>query len=109
MSIKLMLAHNYTDQNIIGWHMSEKLDGIRAYWNGECFYSRTGKEIKAPKLFINNMPKGLPLDGELCVGRGKFNETSSIVRKTSRRKESIKSKNISRTSTIVLNYKLFNF
>ena len=82
MSIKLMLAHNYTDQNIIGWHMSEKLDGIRAYWDGYKFFSRTGKEIKAPKAFIDYMPKGIKLDGELCAGRGKFNETSSIVRKT---------------------------
>tara|TARA_Y100000114_G_C11710672_1_gene303304 strand:+ start:248 stop:1039 length:792 start_codon:yes stop_codon:yes gene_type:complete len=82
MTTKLMLAHNYTDQNIIGWHMSEKLDGIRAYWDGYNFYSRTGKEIKAPKTFKEYMPIGIKLDGELCAGRGKFNETSSIVRKT---------------------------
>jgi DNA ligase 1 len=82
MSIKLMLAHNYTDQNVIGWHMSEKLDGIRAYWNGSKFFTRTGKNITPPKAFLECMPKGIVLDGELCVGRGKFSETSSIVRKT---------------------------
>lgn len=81
-NVKLMLAHNYTDQNVNGWFLSEKLDGIRAYWNGHSFYSRTGKEIKAPKAFLNNMPKDIVLDGELCAGRGKFNLTSSIVRKT---------------------------
>jgi len=82
MSIKLMLAHNYTDQNVVGWHMSEKLDGIRAFWNGQKFFSRTGKEIYAPKQFLENMPKDIQLDGELSAGRGMFNKTSSIVRKS---------------------------
>ena len=82
MSVKLMLAHNYIDQDIKNWWMSEKLDGIRAYWNGNQFYSRTGKEIKAPKAFLDNMPKDIILDGELCAGRAEFNLTSSIVRKT---------------------------
>ena len=44
MTTKLMLAHNFTNQNVVGWHMSEKLDGIRAYWDGYKFYSRSGKE-----------------------------------------------------------------
>ena len=79
---KLMLAHNYTDQEVKGWWMSEKLDGIRAFWNGKKFFSRTGKEITPPKAFLDRMPKGIILDGELCCGRGKFSETSSIVRKT---------------------------
>tara|TARA_B100000131_G_C18058317_1_gene589403 strand:- start:7 stop:795 length:789 start_codon:yes stop_codon:yes gene_type:complete len=82
MTTKLMLAHNYTDQNVIGWHMSEKLDGIRAYWDGSKFFTRTGKSITPPKAFLECMPDGIVLDGELCVGRGKFSETSSIVRKT---------------------------
>lgn len=82
MSFKLMLAHNYTDQDVIGWHMSEKLDGIRAYWDGNKFYSRTGKEIKAPQAFLDKIPKNILLDGELSAGRSNFNKTSSIVRKT---------------------------
>jgi len=82
MATKLMLAHNYTDQDVTGWHMSEKLDGIRAYWDGYKFYSRTGKEITPPKAFVHEMPIGIKLDGELCVGRGEFSKTSSIVRKT---------------------------
>lgn len=80
--IKLMLAHNYTDQDVIEWWMSEKLDGIRAYWDGSKFYTRTGKEITPPKDFLSGMPNDVVLDGELCCGRGKFSETSSIVRKT---------------------------
>ena len=82
MSLKVMLAHNYTDQDISNWWMSEKLDGIRAYWTGEKFLSRTGKEITPPQSFTQEMPKGIILDGELCAGRNKFNLTSSIVRKT---------------------------
>jgi len=31
----LMLLKTYKDQNITGWIMSEKLDGIRAYWDGK--------------------------------------------------------------------------
>ena len=77
MTTKLMLAHNYTDQDVIGWHMSEKLDGIRAYWDGYKFYSRTGKQITPPKAFLDEMPIGIKLDGELCVGRGEFSKTSS--------------------------------
>ena len=80
--MKLMLAHNYVDQDVKEWWMSEKLDGIRAYWDGTQFFSRTEKEIKAPKAFLERMPKDICLDGELCCGRGRFNETSSIVRKT---------------------------
>ena len=82
MTTKLMLAHNYTDQDVIGWHMSEKLDGVRAYWDGNKFYSRTGKQITPPQAFLREMPSGIKLDGELCVGRGEFSKTISIVRKT---------------------------
>jgi DNA ligase 1 len=82
MSLKVMLAHNYTDQDITNWWMSEKLDGIRAYWTGEKFLTRTGKAITPPQFFIDEMPKDIILDGELCAGRNKFNLTSSIVRKT---------------------------
>ena len=43
-----MLAHNYIDQDVRGWWMSEKLDGIRAYWDGSKFFTRTGKNIIPP-------------------------------------------------------------
>ena len=31
----LILAQEYKNQNIQGWAMSEKLDGVRAYWDGK--------------------------------------------------------------------------
>lgn len=64
-----------------GYLMSEKLDGVRAYWDGEKFISRKGNVFDAPAWYKAEMPKGIPLDGEFWTGRGKFQETSGIVRR----------------------------
>ena len=75
-----MLAKNWTPgTRPDGWWMSEKLDGVRAIWDGEHFRSRGGNIFHAPAWFKAGLP-ALPLDGELFVGRGKFNQTVSIVR-----------------------------
>lgn len=63
-----------------GWYASEKLDGVRAYWDGQRLISRAGNVFAAPEWFTVNWPKA-PLDGELFGGRGKFNETSGTVRR----------------------------
>ncbi|PUU74235.1 hypothetical protein B9Z19DRAFT_470385 [Tuber borchii] len=63
-----------------GWHMSEKLDGVRAYWDGETFRSREGNPFYAPAWFTKRMPKDITLDGELFTTRGGFQECVSIVR-----------------------------
>jgi DNA ligase-1 len=60
--------------------MSEKLDGVRAIWTGSELISRNNKPINAPEWFLKSLPD-ISLDGELHVGRGKFQETVSIVRK----------------------------
>jgi ATP-dependent DNA ligase len=38
----LMLAHKFEPEkhNVIGWMMSEKMDGVRCFWNGKNMYSR---------------------------------------------------------------------
>lgn len=59
--------------------MSEKLDGIRAYWNGKHLISRGGKIIHAPKWFTKNYPP-FEIDGELWIKQGTFVRLSSIVR-----------------------------
>ena len=59
--------------------MSEKLDGIRAYWDGEEFLSRLGNKFHAPDWFVADLPADT-LDGELWVGRKMFQQTTSIVR-----------------------------
>ena len=68
----------YTDQNISGWMMSEKLDGIRGYWDGKQLLSRQNKPINAPKWFTQDLPP-FALDGELWTKRGDFENIQSIV------------------------------
>src|SRR5438309_1165168 len=77
----LLLAHPWeSDLDLTGWWMSEKLDGVRAYWTGQKFLSRQGNEFLAPEYFVAGLPT-FPLDGELWVGRGMFQKTVSIVRR----------------------------
>ena len=59
--------------------MSEKLDGVRAYWDGMNLKTRNGHPIQAPEWFVQPLPD-FKLDGELWLGRQKFAETVSIVR-----------------------------
>jgi len=75
----LLLLKTYKDQNITGWVMSEKLDGIRAYWDGKQLISRGGKIIHTPLWFIKNYPP-FEIDGELWTKRNDFENISSIVR-----------------------------
>jgi DNA ligase-1 len=63
-----------------GWWLSEKLDGVRAYWDGQQFLSRQGNLFHAPAWFIKDLPRE-PLDGELWLGRKKFQRAVSIVRR----------------------------
>jgi DNA ligase 1 len=63
-----------------GWLLSEKLDGVRAYWNGERFFSRLGNAFHAPSCFMDGLPT-VPLDGELWMGRKAFQRTLSVVRR----------------------------
>jgi DNA ligase-1 len=77
----LLLAESWdcvTDPK--GWWLSEKLDGVRAYWDGKQFLSRQGNLFHAPDWFLSDLPR-LPLDGELWIGRKKFQRTVSIVRR----------------------------
>lgn len=82
IQVSVLLAHKYKegDTNPLNWWMSEKLDGVRAYWNGRCFYSRLGNAFYAPSWFTKDLPKDMHLDGELFGGRKKFQSTVSIVK-----------------------------
>lgn len=75
----LMLAQSYRQQSVNGWLASEKLDGVRAYWDGRHLYSRKGNIFDAPADFLAQLPP-FPLDGELYLGRGRFQETLSRLR-----------------------------
>jgi DNA ligase 1 len=105
----LMLSHVYDSRkhDVTGWYASEKLDGLRAFWDGGftrgklCkevpfantekdgrlitqptatgLWSRYGKVIHAPGWWLDTLPT-FPLDGELWTGRGEFQRVSSIVK-----------------------------
>jgi DNA ligase-1 len=118
----LQLAHTYkpAKHKIVGWWVSEKLDGMRCFWDGGItrgmrtvdvpwaglyygsnhkkdgvcvegqlkekikpiatgLWSRAGNPIvSAPDWFLDKLPVGIPLDGELWAGRNKFQLTMSI-------------------------------
>jgi DNA ligase-1 len=77
----LLLAETWDgEQEVTGWLMSEKLDGVRAYWDGKQFLSRQGHRYHAPAWFTAGLPLE-PLDGELWIGRKQFQRTVSIVRR----------------------------
>lgn len=77
----LLLAESWDSAtDLSDWWMSEKLDGVRAYWDGKQFLSRQGNLYHAPAWFIEGLP-ATALDGELWIGRKKFQRTVSIVRR----------------------------
>ena len=76
----LLLAHRWEQQDPTGWWMSEKLDGVRAYWDGKRFISRLGNQYVAPAWFVEGLPD-FPLDGELFAGRGRFQQAVSVARR----------------------------
>tara|TARA_R110000803_G_scaffold116721_2_gene185298 strand:- start:25 stop:762 length:738 start_codon:yes stop_codon:yes gene_type:complete len=79
--MKPMLARRYEHTDPRGWWMSEKLDGVRAIWNGTDFISRSGKVFPAPSEMKAAMPAGAILDGELFGGRGKFQTSIGKIRR----------------------------
>lgn len=77
----VLLAHTWdNEQDLSGWWMSEKLDGVRAYWDGQRFLSRLGNVYHAPEWFTAGLPSA-PLDGELWLDRKMFQRAVSIVRR----------------------------
>lgn len=77
----LQLARVYQPgMDLQGYWVSEKLDGVRAYWDGQQLLSRGGNVIAAPEWFLRDFPDQ-PLDGELWMGRGRFAQVSAAVRR----------------------------
>lgn len=76
----LFLLKTYQNhKDVTGWLMSEKLDGVRAYWDGQQLISRGGHVFKAPTWFTQGFPP-FELDGELWTKRNDFENIVSIVR-----------------------------
>lgn len=79
---RLMLAEVYRgDLDVADYWVSEKLDGVRARWDGQQLLSRGGYRINAPDGFTRDWPK-TAMDGELWLGRGQFDAVSALVRRT---------------------------
>ncbi|MRD73738.1 DNA ligase [Rhodocyclus tenuis] len=64
----------------VAYWVSEKLDGVRAFWDGQRLRFRSGRPIAAPAWFVAALPAH-PLDGELWIGRGEFDAVSATVRR----------------------------
>lgn len=95
------LAKEWTGQDIGGWEVSEKLDGMRALWKpetrglaiGEVSWANTEKDkrshvcsglwsrLRKPIFCPDWWDLGpLPLDVELWLGRGKFQQVMSVCK-----------------------------
>ncbi len=76
----LMLATGYHHGiDVSRYWVSEKLDGVRGRWDGRALWTRGGLPVQAPAWFTAGWP-AVPMDGELWLGRGRFEETSGNVR-----------------------------
>jgi DNA ligase-1 len=77
----LLLAERYRGGiDVPDYWISEKLDGVRAFWNGRELRFRSGNLVPAPQWFLDGLPSEA-LDGELWLARGRFDELSAIVRR----------------------------
>ncbi len=77
----VLLAQIYSQGiDVKQYLVSEKLDGVRAIWDGKQLKSRKGNVINAPAWFLKDLPN-TPLDGELWLARGQFDALSGAVRK----------------------------
>ena len=77
----MLLASVERGQSAVSQYLvSEKLDGVRAFWDGQSLRTRQGNVINAPAWFTQGFP-AQPLDGELWVGRGQFERVSATVRR----------------------------
>ena len=87
--MQVLLAKNWTPKiDPTGYWMSEKLDGVRAYWTGTQFLSRNGNVFHAPKFFTQGLPL-IALDGELWLGRKQFQSAVGIVKTQSGAKDEL--------------------
>jgi DNA ligase-1 len=79
--LPLLLAETEQGQADVALYLvSEKIDGVRAFWDGQALRTRNGNTINAPGWFIEKFP-AQALDGELWIGRGQFERLSATVRR----------------------------
>lgn len=76
-----LLSEARPDIDPSGHLVSEKLDGVRAVWDGHQLRFRSGRTVPAPAWFTEALPP-VALDGELWGGRERFDLVSGTVRRT---------------------------
>ncbi|GGQ31270.1 ATP-dependent DNA ligase [Shewanella litoralis] len=78
---EIQLASHYAaDLDVTDYLVSEKLDGVRGYWTGKQMLTRSGRTVDLPATFTQGFPQ-YPIDGELWLGRGQFEQISALVRR----------------------------
>lgn len=55
------------------------MDGIRAYWDGREMWSRHSKRILCPSWFTKDLLQDPKLDGELWMGRQRFEDLLMVL------------------------------
>ncbi len=79
--LPLLLARDApADVDPASYLVSEKYDGVRAYWDGHSLRFRSGLPVSAPAWFLAALP-AQPLDGELWLARGRFEPLVGAVRR----------------------------
>ncbi|GGI74051.1 ATP-dependent DNA ligase [Shewanella hanedai] len=77
---KQLATNAKIEGDIADYLVSEKFDGVRGYWDGKQLFTRTNRLISAPNWFTQDFPN-YPLEGELWMGRGAFEQVSGLVRR----------------------------
>ncbi len=76
---QLTLAKHFQDSLMTHpYWVSEKLDGIRCYWDGRQLHTRNGRVIHPPAWFVKDLPSQA-LDGELWLKRGAYQLVAKTV------------------------------
>ena len=77
----ITLAQIYRDDlDVSAYVVSEKYDGVRAYWDGQQLLTRQGNALPIPDFFRWQLPEQ-PLDGELWFDRGEFSRAAALVQR----------------------------
>ncbi len=75
----MLASHMPEGIDVAAYLVSEKLDGVRARWDGSALWTRAGSRIDAPAWFTRGWPPR-PMEGELWIARGRFQQVSDAVR-----------------------------
>lgn len=69
----MMHGQDWLGEDLTGWLLSEKLNGCRAFWDGQDLWTRGGNAVAIPATWRAELPD-MQLDCELWAGRGRFEE-----------------------------------